>query len=130
MYVSGYTVSTLSPTVAAASAISAPLLLPLLLLGGFYVKNTTIPVWLSWLQYVSWFNYGFEAMLVNQWDGYGGKICSGKNNTDCISGDQVLNDLGVNKDNGLIDIYALLALTIGFRFIAYLFLLKKAYKKP
>ncbi|PFX22027.1 Protein white [Stylophora pistillata] len=126
----GYTVSTLSPTVAVASAISAPLLLPLLLLGGFYVKNTTIPVWLSWLQYVSWFNYGFEAMLVNQWDGYGGKICSGKNKTDCISGDQVLNDLGVNKDNGLIDIYALLALTIGFRFIAYLFLLKKAYKKP
>lgn len=36
----GYTISTLSPTVATASSISAPLLLPLLLLGGFYVKNT------------------------------------------------------------------------------------------
>lgn len=34
------------------------------------------------------------------------------------------------QDNEVIDIYALLALTIGFRFIAYLFLLKKAYKKP
>ena len=36
----GYMISTLSPTVATASSISAPLLLPLLLLGGFYVKNT------------------------------------------------------------------------------------------
>lgn len=31
----------------------------------------TIPVWLSWLPYLSWFNYGFEALIVNQWDGYG-----------------------------------------------------------
>ncbi|CAH3167368.1 unnamed protein product [Pocillopora meandrina] len=126
----GYMISTLSPTVATASSISAPLLLPLLLLGGFYVKNTTVPVWLSWLHYLSWFSYGFEAMLVNQWNGYGDKICSGKNNTDCIGGEQVLHDLGLKKDNEVIDIYALLALTIGFRFIAYLFLLKKAYKKP
>nr|XP_058944927.1 protein white-like [Pocillopora verrucosa] len=126
----GYMISTLSPTVATASSISAPLLLPLLLLGGFYVKNTTVPVWLSWLHYLSWFSYGFEAMLVNQWNGYGDEICSGKNNTDCIGGEQVLHDLGLKKDNEVIDIYALLALTIGFRFIAYLFLLKKAYKKP
>ena len=31
----------------------------------------TIPKWLSWLQYVSWYNYAFEALLVNQWEGYG-----------------------------------------------------------
>ena len=31
----------------------------------------TIPDWLSWLQYISWFNYGFEAMNINQWKGYG-----------------------------------------------------------
>ena len=38
-FFSGYFVSTISPTVAAASALSAPLILPLLLLGGFYVNN-------------------------------------------------------------------------------------------
>ena len=40
VFVSGYIVSTVAPSVPAASAISAPLILPLLLLGGFYVKNT------------------------------------------------------------------------------------------
>ena len=31
---------------------------------------STIPDWLSWLQYLSWFKYGFETLVVNQWDGY------------------------------------------------------------
>ncbi|KAL9966625.1 hypothetical protein ACROYT_G024728 [Oculina patagonica] len=130
----GYIVSTMSPTVAAASAISAPLILPLLLLGGFYVKNTTIPDWLSWLQYLSWFNYGFEALIVNQWDGYGNITCAVKNNrssTSCIdTGDEALDFIGVDKDKVLTDIIALLALTVGFRIIAFLFLLRKAYKRP
>ena len=32
---------------------------------------STIPDWLSWLQYLSWFNYGYEALVVNQWENYG-----------------------------------------------------------
>ena len=34
------------------------------------------------------------------------------------------------QDNVLIDIYALLALTVAFRIISFLFLLRKAYKRP
>jgi len=130
----GYIVSTVAPSVPAASAISAPLILPLLLLGGFYVKNTTIPVWLSWLQYLSWFNYGFEALVVNQWDDYGKitcKVTNNRTNTPCVDdGNEVIEYLGLNKGNVLIDIYALLALTVGFRIISFLFLLRKAYKRP
>ena len=33
--------------------------------------NSTIPDWLVWLKYLSWFNYAFEVLVVNQWDGYG-----------------------------------------------------------
>jgi hypothetical protein len=32
-----------------------------------YVRD--VPVWLIWLKYISWFLYGYEALLVNQWDG-------------------------------------------------------------
>ena len=28
-------------------------------------------MWLTWLRYLSWFNYGFEALVINQWDNYG-----------------------------------------------------------
>ncbi|XP_074623460.1 protein white-like isoform X3 [Acropora palmata] len=49
----GYIVSTLSPTSPFASAISASLMMPLVLVGGFYIRNKTLPSWLSWLQYIS-----------------------------------------------------------------------------
>ncbi|RMX61223.1 hypothetical protein pdam_00023788 [Pocillopora damicornis] len=66
-----YVISTISPTTSVSTALSGPLTLPLLVLGGFYIENRTIPEWLSWLRYLSWFNYGFEALVVNQWDNYG-----------------------------------------------------------
>ncbi|CAH3177689.1 unnamed protein product, partial [Porites evermanni] len=130
----GYIVSTVAPSVPAASAISAPLLLPLLLIGGFYVKNNTIPDWLSWLQYLSWFKYGFETLVVNQWDGYENIACTPQENrtgVPCINnGDEAITYLALDKDNVMIDIYALLALAVGFRIISFLFLLRKAYRRP
>lgn len=130
----GYIVSTVAPSVPAASAISAPLLLPLLLIGGFYVKNNTIPDWLSWLQYLSWFKYGFETLVVNQWDGYENIACTPRENrtgVPCINnGNEAITYLALDKDNVMIDIYALLALAVGFRMISFLFLLRKAYRRP
>ena len=37
--------------------------------GGFLLQITTIPVWLEWLKYFSWFMYTNEALLINQWKG-------------------------------------------------------------
>ena len=28
----------------------------------------SIPVYLIWIKYISWFHYSFEAMMINQWD--------------------------------------------------------------
>ena len=36
----------------------------------FYLFRS-VPVYFIWLKYLSWFKYGFEAMLVNQWDSFG-----------------------------------------------------------
>ena len=37
--------------------------------GGFLLQITTIPIWLEWLKYLSWFMYTNEALLINQWKG-------------------------------------------------------------
>ena len=29
----------------------------------------SIPVWLSWIKFVSWFYYGYSALMINQWAG-------------------------------------------------------------
>ncbi|KAG1660600.1 Protein white [Nymphon striatum] len=32
-------------------------------------SGSSVPVYLVWMKHLSWFNYGFEIMLVNEWSG-------------------------------------------------------------
>ena len=70
-----------------ALAFGPTLLIPLMLFGGLFLNNGTIPVknhfrysfalkeahlfqvYLNWIKYVSWFMYSNEALLINQWKG-------------------------------------------------------------
>ncbi|KAJ7318627.1 ATPase [Desmophyllum pertusum] len=143
----GYIISTIAPTITAATSLGPPLMLPLLIFGGFFLKNTTVPVYFVWLKYISWFMYGFEALIINQWKDYGHIDC-GLNTTAvplqamngssggmggggfCIpDGNAAIKFLGFKEDNMLFDIYCLIALLVGFRLISFLFLLRRAYKE-
>ena len=35
------------------------------------IIHRTVPVYFIWLKYISWFMYGFEALIINQWKAYG-----------------------------------------------------------
>jgi hypothetical protein len=37
-----------------------------------------VPVWLIWLKYLSWFLYGYEALMINQWTGIKDIPCPGE----------------------------------------------------
>ena len=37
-------------------------------------SSSTVPDYFIWLRYISWFNYGFEDMMINQWKDYPDKI--------------------------------------------------------
>jgi ABC-2 type transporter len=69
IFVSGYFVSCLTSSVQVASALAAPLIIPMLLFGGLFLKNDSIPVYFEWLSYLSWFKYGNEMLSINQWSG-------------------------------------------------------------
>lgn len=142
----GYIISTIAPTITAATSLGPPLMLPLLIFGGFFLKNTTVPVYFIWLKYISWFMYGFEALIINQWKGYGSIPCttettiaptlspanstSAGNGAFCIpNGDAAIAFQGFDADNLLFDVYIMIALMIGFRIISFLFLLMRAYKE-
>ncbi|XP_078378564.1 protein white-like isoform X2 [Oculina patagonica] len=144
----GYIVSTIAPTITAATSLGPPLMLPLLIFGGFFLKNTTVPVYFVWLKYISWFMYGFEALIINQWKDFGPIDCAlnttavpfsamGNGSSGgmgdeafCIpNGNAAIKFLGFKEDNMLFDIYCLIALMVGFRFISFLFLLRRAYKE-
>lgn len=133
----GYFVSCLAGTTQIALAIAGPLNIPLLLFGGFFLKNNTAPKWLSFFQYLSWFNYGNEALTINQWEGV--KF----NNTNCnttviemldirdfsgpCTGEDVINSYNFNSAFLLRDILLLVALIVGLRTLAFLALLRRSY---
>lgn len=135
----GYVISTLAPTVTAATSLGPPLMLPLLIFGGFFLKTTTVPVYFVWLKYISWFMYGFEALIINQWKDYGPIACShpangtakaGGEGSFCVpNGNEAIKFLGFKEDNLLFDIYCMLALLVGFRILSFLFLVRRANKE-
>ncbi|KAJ3104802.1 ATP-binding cassette sub- G member 1 [Phlyctochytrium planicorne] len=48
---------------------STMILLPLMLFGGLFVNNASIPVWIRWLKYISPIKYSFEGALRSQVSG-------------------------------------------------------------
>lgn len=85
-----------------ASALSAPLIIPMLLFGGFFLNNGTVPVYFEWLSHISWFMYGNEALSINQWSGLviNNPACSDNSTIPAgvfCSGEDVLNQLNFNQ---------------------------------
>ncbi|KAF2368395.1 ABC transporter-like [Trinorchestia longiramus] len=94
----GYMVSCLADDYNKAVVLSTPLLLPLFLFGGFYVQPGTIPVYLEWISYLSWFKYGYECLMINEWQGL---YIEPPNGTvlppGTMGGDVVLDSLDINS---------------------------------
>ena len=64
-------ISALSPSVEAANAIASPMMLPMLIFGGFFLQSDTVPKYFIWIKYLSWFYYGSENLYSGQWENLG-----------------------------------------------------------
>lgn len=73
----GYFASCIGGTPQITLGIAIPMIMPLLLFGGFFLENGSAPDYLNWISYLSWFMYGNEALSINQWKDVQ------FNNTDC-----------------------------------------------
>lgn len=48
------------------------------------MNTGSVPVYFQWLSYLSWFRYGNEALLINQWEDVGpGEIECNRLNATC-----------------------------------------------
>jgi len=62
-----YMISAWAPSPLAAITIGPAALLPLLLLGGFFVAPSQVPCFIYWIRYLSWFYYAFQLLAKNQY---------------------------------------------------------------
>jgi ABC-type multidrug transport system permease subunit len=92
------------------AALTNIVIIPMMILSGLFVKLTSMPVWIRWLQYITPFRYGFQLIIVNEYQ------------------DEMFNGYNYREDLGYTMSYTenmliLSGLTIGF-FIASFLLLK------
>ncbi|XP_054724470.1 protein white-like [Uloborus diversus] len=126
----GYMISCLTDSVNVAMSISTPLMTPLLLFGGFFLNNASVPSYFLVIKYLSWFYYGNEVLCINQWSSITNITCSDNPMAPCIrDGDTVLDTLNFKKDHFLRDIAVIVALFLFFRTLAFIALLIKSRRK-
>jgi len=74
-----------------ALSIGPPIIIPFLLFGGFFLNSGSVPWYFKWLSYLSWFKYGNEALLINQWqDVKDGDINCNKSISTCPTSGHVI----------------------------------------
>lgn len=108
----GVMLSTISPSYPVAVSVAGPTLTLLSLTGGLYANVGSLPPYISWIQYLSWFRYGFEALAINQWE----KV-NEPNATTWTTEDRdaVLKSFSFSANNFLMDNL----LMVGFIFVFY-----------
>ncbi|CAG0902373.1 unnamed protein product [Darwinula stevensoni] len=133
----GYMISCIANSVTMALSLAPPFIVPIMMFGGFFLNNASVPVYFVWLKYISWFYYGNEALMINQWKGVEGIEC-GDSPSCTPDGEAVLDSLNFDKvnpprisslDNEVRDILLLLALMGAFRIIAFLALYVRASRR-
>lgn len=124
----GYLISCISSSVSMALSIGPPIVIPFMLFGGFFLNNDSVPSYFKWLSYLSWFKYGDEALLINQWQGVDEIACTRSNATCPRTGHVVLETLSFHEEDFWLDIVNLGALIIAFRFFAFLSLLSRTMR--
>jgi len=130
----GYMVSCMSSSPTMAITIAPPFIVPFMLFGGFFLNVKSIPKWLRWIKYLSWFYYGNEAFAINQWESIPELYCPDAYKTSDIpcppgNGEDVLKQFNFEKDNITQDMLSLLALVFLYKILAYLALLTKTYRR-
>jgi len=109
-----------------ALTIAPVIVLMLMILGGFYIPFRNIPVFVRWLNHISFAKYGFVAFCLNE---FGGREFECDAATSCetkqcpVSGDDYLTD--VRDMGGLsvsVCVLVLVAMQLLFRVAAWLVL--------
>lgn len=129
----GVAVSAAAPNEKMAFALAPALTVVLILFGGFYVNSDTIPVWLSWVKYLSHLFYAFMGLSINNFHGRSGWSCTStgeteeeaavKEATGCeITGDEILDRLGMNDYDVWMAFVGLLGLLVFYNTLGYIFL--------
>lgn len=124
-----YCVSAIANNPQQAGALAPVFIVTSMLFCGFLVEISSIPVWLRWINYLSFIKYGYALAMQNQFEDRVLELTGCTPNSFCpATGKDVLEFYGVTEFTFTVNFVILLSLIVGFRLIAYFFLLTKGPK--
>ncbi|XP_063889221.1 protein white-like isoform X2 [Scylla paramamosain] len=127
----GYFLSCVAPSVDVALLLLSPFLLLFMLVSGFFLNFRSIPRFMKVVSYLSWFAYGNEVLLVNQWASVTNITCPPTATRCYPDGAAILEQLGLSPEHLVPDLTSLACLTLAYRVAAYLFFhLRTLRSKP
>ncbi|KAL4003392.1 ABC-2 type transporter family protein [Acanthocheilonema viteae] len=119
----GIMLGSVSPSYPIALSITGPLLTLLSITGGLYSNVRTIHESVRWVQYFSWFRFGYESLIINEFFHYDNISCLLSNGQPAAicedSGKSVINNLNFDINNihinmGVMLFYVLCVFIIGY----------------
>eukprot|EP01135_Chromosphaera_perkinsii_P001381 Nk52_evm12s165 gene=Nk52_evmTU12s165 len=120
-YSFGVFLAAISPNPFIAFIFAPVLNIVLMMVGGYYVNLSSMPVWIGdWLPYLSYLYYAFVAIAVDQF--HGQEYSCGVN---CVkNGDDFLNSLGIGPETNIWAYFGyIMILAVGWRVLAYFVIL-------
>ncbi|KAL6044325.1 putative ATP-dependent permease ADP1 [Balamuthia mandrillaris] len=115
----------------ASLALFPVTVIPMLLVGGFFLNVENTPPYFIWLQYISYFFYAFMVLGINEFED-GNFYCDSDElqNGECpvTTGEQVLEDRGLDDFEIWIGFVGMIGLFVVLRFMTYFALLLLAKK--
>lgn len=122
--------STAFNSVPLAMAYLVPIDYIFMITSGIFIKISTIPPALYWLQYLSWMLYANEAMTILQWEGVENITCyEERMDLPCLhTGQDVLNKYSFSFNHLYINMWSILVLYFCFHILGYLCLWWRAKK--
>ena len=105
-----------------------------MIFGGLFINPNSVPIYLVWIKYFSWFYYGFAALVVNQWHDVF-LDCELCNKTQVayefcpeylqVTGDSVIVRQGFEPNDFWLYIGLMCCLGVFYRLVGFLILLRK-----
>ena len=126
----GILIGTLFSKIELALSASPAIILPILLLSGFFINSSNVPIYLRWIKYLSPIYYSFSSLVQNELSNLNFDCDNSTNDCEYKTGEEVLHDLNLNHENMniIINIIIMLTIYILLSFFSYIFL-KKYIKK-
>ncbi|KRX00581.1 P-loop containing nucleoside triphosphate hydrolase [Pseudocohnilembus persalinus] len=95
----GFFISILVSNIELAMTLVPVVLVPLMVLAGFFVTGPSVPAYLRWIQYISYMKWGFQAAMHNEFHDQHDFICQWVDSSSSKY-DTYFNDLSGTKYEG------------------------------